>query len=491
MNWSISSIKPLKALLTRIDKARDKLRGNRPQHTLVYVAKNRLLRVDLDREGRFIGNPLIVDCDCATADALPTVLPRSLMGLPRPARKLWVLYEALPFYTLSLPSSQVTDVKPEQLRQALLFELEQMAGIGADNKQLAFSLFANEDGMNHYTVSLAPAKVFEQLQKSARKSACRLYGLAYAGAVPRRLHLDVPPGPWARLEYWANGVVGLHGTAEGVQGVLSFQEIPAKRLESELERWLKSLGLSVGIETLVTAPGINAPLLGDIPLSLENRDNLEEWLQAWATAISTGSLSGVPLFRPTVTPEQELNMTIGLASAALALCLVHFGWYHHQSTLMEGERDRLKKTEQKIKTFNEGIKKQQEKRDGIVKALDKIKGQHVSLPLVLDALRRRPAMLLRDLALHRTDDVVVERIVAEKDAVVVEGASLKPAAANDLSALLEPRMDALGWRMAPPEKKDMGLFAGGGPWSFKMRLTDNGLAGFVLPKQAEKTGGGR
>ena len=184
-------------------------------------------------------------------------------------------------------------------------------------------------------------------------------------------------------------------------------------------------------------------------------------------------------------------MTIGLATAALAVCLVHFGWYHHQSTLMEGERDILKKTEQKIKTINESMKKQQEKRDGIVKALDKIKGQHVSLPLVLDALRRRPAMLLRDLALHRTDDVVVERIVAEKDAVVVEGATLKPAAANDLSALLEPRMDALGWRMAPPEKKDMGLFTGGGPWSFKMRLTDNGLAGFVLPKQAEKTGGGR
>jgi hypothetical protein len=471
----------------RIEKALAKLSGNRPQHTLVYVGRKRLLRVDVSGQGLIIGNPQIVDCDCATADDLPTVLPRALMGLPRPARKLWVLYESLPFYTLTLPSSQVTDVKPEQLRQALLFELEQMAGIGTENKQLAYSLLGTEDGMNSYSVSLAPAKVFEQLHKAAKKSACRLYGLAYAGAVPRRLHLDMPPGPWARLEFWANGVVGLHGTDDaGVLGVRSFHDIPAKRLEGELERWVKSLGFSVGVETLVTAPGMDMPMLGDTPLSLENRDHLDEWLQAWASVIATGGLSGVPFFHPTVTPEHELNMTIGLTAAALAVCLVHYGWHSHLRNGLEVERDWLKKVDRQIKSLNEAIKKQQDKREGIVASLDKVKG-HVSLPLVLDALRRRPAVLLRELALHRSDNLVIERIAAEKDTVVVEGTALKPTAANDLSALLESQMNAMGWQISPPEKKDMGLFVGGGPWSFTMRLTDNGLGGFVLPNE----GGGK
>ncbi len=482
MNWPIASFKPILALRDRFAKVSAKLLGNRPQHTLVYAGRKRVLRVDVDRQGVFIGNPQIVDCDCASADALPTVLPRALMGLPRPARKLWVLYESLPFYTLSLPSSQVTDVKPEQLRQALLFELEQVAGVGTENKQLAYSLLGAEDGMNNYSVSLAPAKVFEQLHKVARKSGCRLYGLAYAGAVPRRLRLDVPPGPWARLEFWANGVVGLHGTEAGVAGVQSFQEVPAKRLEGELERWLKSLGFSQGIEILVTAPGMDAPMLGDIPLNLEIRDNLDEWLQAWASVVAVGGVVNVPLFRPTVTPEQELNMTVGLTAVAVAVCLGHYGWYSHQRNGLEVERDRLKKVDQQIKSLNNAIKKQRDKREGIVNSLDKIKG-HVSLPLVLDALRQRPAVLLRELALHRSDDLVVERLAAEKDAVVVEGTALKPAAANEFSALLEDQMKALGWRIAPPEKKDMGLFAGGGPWSFTIRLTDNGLAGFELPKE--------
>ena len=485
MNWSISSIKPLQALRSRYEKISAKLLGNRPQHTLVYVGRNWLLRVDVDREGLPLGNPLFVDCDCATADALPTVLPRALMSLPRPARKLWVFYESLPFYTLSLPSSQVMDVKPEQLRQALLFELEQLAGVGVDNKQLAFSLLGTEDGMNNYTVSLAPAKVFEQLHKVARKSGCRLYGLAYAGAVPRRLRSEGQSGPWARIEYWANGIVGLHGTNEGSLGVQSFQEIPAKRLESELERWLKSLGSSSGIETLVTGPGLNAPLLGDIPLNLENPDNLNEWLRAWGSVIATGSLSGVPFFRPTVTPEQELNITIGLTAVALLICLGHYGWHARQLSGLEVERDRLKKVDQRIKALNESTHKQQDKRDGIVKTLDKIKG-HVSLPLVLDALRRRPAVLLRELALNRSDDLVIERITAEKDTVIIEGTDLKPSAANDLSAQLETQMNAIGWRSAPPETKDTGLFTGGGPWSFKMRLTDNGLAGFTLPNEGGK-----
>ncbi len=479
--------KLLRKLRTRFKKTRDRLRGNSQEHTLVYASSKRLVRIDIDRHGLLLGNPLVVDCDCASAEALPTLLPRALMILPRPARKLWVLYEGLPYYTfLSLPTFQVADVKPEQLRQALLFELEQVAGIAVENKELAYSLMDEEDGMNNYAVSLAPAKVFELLQKAVRKAGCRLYGLAYAGAVPRRLNQGARPGLWARLEFWANGVVGLQGNESGVLRVQSFQEVSAKRLETELERWLKALGFNQGIETLVTVRGLNAPLLGDTPLSLDNRDDLDGWLHAWASVIATSDVSAVPFFRPTVSPEQELNMSIGLATAALLLCLAHYAWYSQQRHVAEVERDRLKKTEEQIKGLNEAIHKQQEKRDGIAKAMDKTKGQHASLPLVLDILRQRPTVLLRELALHRSDDLVLERIVTERDTVVVDGTALKPAVANDLSSLMEPRMNALGWQIAPPEKKDLGLFPGGGPWSFTLRLTDNGLAGFALPKEGQK-----
>ena len=485
MNWSISTAKPIQAVRESIAKALAKLQGNRPRHTLVYADQKRLVRVDVDRHGLFHGTPHFVDCDCATADALPMAVTRVLTGLPRPARKLWVLYAALPFYTLSLPSSQVTNVKPEQLRQALLFELEQAAGIGVENQHLAYSLLGTEDGMNHYAVSLAPVKVFEQLHKATKKFACRLYGLAYAGAVPRRVQLAAPPGPWARLEFWANGAVGLHGTEAGLLGVQSFHDVPAKRLDSELERWLKALGFGAGIETLATDPTLDIPALGDSPLSLDNPAQLHEWLQAWASLIATGSLSQVPLFQPTVTPEQELHMTIGLTAAALALCLAHYGWHAHQRNGLEAERDSLKRVDKQIKTLNESMKKQQEKRMELVKSLDKIKG-HVSLPQVLEALRQRPSVLLHELALHRSDDLVIEHIATDKDTVVVEGTTLKPTAVNELSARLETPMNAMGWQISPPEKKDLGLFVGGGPWAFTLRLTDYGLNGFVLPKGKEK-----
>jgi hypothetical protein len=477
----------------------------RPRLTVIYVNRKRLVRLDLDRKGVAVYRT--VESGCRGPDALASVLPRALSGAPRPARKLWVLYDGLAYYTLSLPSGQIAGLELGMLRQAIQFELEQVMGVSTLNKELAFALLNEEDGISHYVVALGPQNFFDKVHKAAKKAGCLLAGIAHAGAFPSRLTEIAPETagqpeevgdedadqdeidalalvvPWSRLELWPELAIGISGSGARVQTIESF-----RRQEADLARWLRAQGASGPDELLIAEGGEPPQSPGRAQFDLRGTEALEQWLARWARAIAGKQLDGVALFAPGITPEREMMLSAGLAAAVLAVALGHYGWYGFQNMRLTEEKKQLASVEQQLKTLRDTTAKSREKQAQLQKTVDALKKQHLPLEQVLALLRTRSTRLLDMLAHYSGDEVVIEDIHGEKDDIVLQGVALRPSEANRLYDALERNLKNESLSAAPPEKKELKLLDGGGPWEFVIRLTDGGLAGFTLQAEGDKKG---
>ena len=82
------------------------------------------------------------------------------------------------------------------------------------------------------------------------------------------------------------------------------------------------------------------------------------------------------------------------------------------------------------------------------------------------------------IARGRPENLLLEEINHEADAVKISGISLDSLSANVLAGYLEEKLTSLGWEIVAPTKKNMQIFEGGGPWEFTITILDKGVEGF-------------
>jgi hypothetical protein len=467
------------------------VRASRPAYTLFFVSAEETVRVDGDGDGKLVDGPMVVEKLCKGPEQLAESLNTCLdLFKQPPGRKVWVLYEGLQLYTPNLTTAQSTGLDAGILEQALLFELEGVTGLATTHKALGHHWLGEEDGMNQYWVCVAPEGLFDQLAVGFKKRGLKLLGLAHPGGLP--VSLGGVPTNWLRLEYWSETLLGLLVGSDGARQVQAFTDgMQTAKLRASVERWKTSLpagfaeeGLGSGALEVIDWSKANLFRLADPAV-------LQQWLSAWLEVLVKEESPPLPVIRPRHRPEQEYYIAGGIAAGVLAVCLAHFGWNAYQQGKAESEVAALTKVDANLKALKEGIKKKKEDRDKLkqeVTATSQLDAARV--PQIFDALRRRPGELLRVLAQHRTDGLMVEEISAGTDDIMVRGQVLQADEANRLRSALEGHLAGLAWQALSPSKSDLGYFANGGPWQFEIKLKDSGLQGFsktpaVPAKQGE------
>lgn len=459
-------------------------RGKRPQATLLHVCATQVVRVEADARGEPLGEPLRLDIACPSVADLPSATATALAQGAAVGQRLWLLYDGLPAHALALPAAQVAGLKEEALNQALLFEAEQETGFDMARQRAAHVLLGERDGRNRYWVTHVPAGLLLELRRTAAQFRCRFGGLLHPGGLPQALSPKAPETGWARLEAWPNVLLGIARMQASPPQVDIFQIGSRQhRLQSELDRWQHDLPVTQYAHPYleVLSSHTHPPILLDEAecLLLERESVLAAWLAAWTGVLAQAQAPLVPILRPGHDPRRELRLSLALGAAALSVCLLHFGWQNHRTQTFRAESSGRKAIETRLQTLQMSVRKSREKRDELRNKLSPAKGPQAPVAELLEALRRRPAVLLRELALNATDGLVLEEIRTRPEAVTVKGVCLNVGEANALAAVLESRLHEAGWHVAPPRKKDLALAAGGGPWEFEITLMDAGIRGFA------------
>jgi len=448
-----------------------RLRSQGPAHTLIYAGAGEVVRTDADAEGA-IGLPEVYDRACEGVEKLPeTVAFVAAESGKKFGRNVWVLCDGLSTFSLSLPAVQTAGVADDLLIQALLFELEAATGYPTAGRDLAFALVGSEDDMNQYWVSLAPQDTFKRIQAAVGKAGGRLSGLLHPGGLP--LPLSDGSGDWRRLEYWPETMLGIAGRGDKAESVQTFQP----RAQRDLDRWRKRLPPGARAEQL--GYGAVQEMADEIAhFRLDDEGDLPRWLGAWVRLLTAAETPAVPVFRPKAHPHREYFFMGGLAAAALAVCVSHFAWFTVQANRAQSQLDELKKADAEMKTLRDAVKKKQDEHDRLQKEMAALEGSQASLPAVVNALRERPAALLKALAEHRGDGLVIDEIATNQGEIAVRGIALRPGEASRLASSLHDRLQSMGWDVAPAVSNGLKVLPDGGPWGFEIKLRDNGLDGF-------------
>ena len=478
--------------LQRLDRLNLAFGNKRPAATLLCIVEGRVIRADADATGNLLGEPVRLPLECHSLSNLPEVVAEALRGDERTGRKLWVLCDALPNYLVSAPMAQVAGLGKEQLSSALLFELEQLTGQSSSNQQSAQIVVGQSEGMNHYWLSHASRALTAQLSRTAKAQGSAFSGLLHPGGVPLSLATEPSGQGWARLEIWPDILIGRHG---GGPGQLQTWILPAdtklRRIEGEIERWQASLGDQFQWEALGQGVALDFLPSKTVPINLEGDDAILRWLTGWGKTLAQAYVPDMPVLAPPEDPNREKWLMAAGGGAALLVCLIHAGMQYAHSKSSEEDRLFLKSSEGNLKSIETEIQKYQRQKDDYTKKHEPaLTGRAAPTPEVLAALRTRLSALLREIAMHSTDGMVVEEIHTKTDAVTVKGVCLNPTEANRLAAYLQNGLRGLGWRVQPPKKKDLAMDATGGPWEFEIVLTDSGLAGFASPMPATPAASG-
>lgn len=449
--------------------------NKRPAYTLLYVTEQKTVRIDLDKAGALIGEAYQLSVNCTSPAKLADCITAFSLNHSPLGSKLWLLYTGLPVTVLSIPTVQVEGIPAPALSQALLFELEGLTGQSCQDLQVAYQLLSNQDEMSSYWVSQIVPLHFEDLSLAIKKAGSQLQGLMNPAGLPLALQ-NPETDAWLRIESWPQQVVALSNSAESGLRLQAFA-VDNRQWPKQLEKWLTLENLAENTETLLYTAHEPLPET-TLSLALNDMRVTSEWLALWATVL----LKQDPPYTPVLRHQSKLNKDLVFMAAggvlALLICLGHLGWHLYQANHYGNEVSALQKVETNLASLRKALTEDQDKRDKLNTKIAKLKTDAVILPKLMQGLQHRTVRLLAAIAQGRPEKLLVETISTEKDTLKISGISLDSTSANELGHYLETHLGQLGWELGAPTKKNMGMFSGGGPWEFEIKLLDLGMAGF-------------
>jgi hypothetical protein len=449
----------------------------RPPYTLLYITEVKTFRIDTDRKGIIKGELKILEIACEKPGKLPAALEQIIAESEPLGHKVWILYARLDTYELSLPSVQVEGVENEVLEQALQFEYEALTGNSISKSQLAYQFLGTDDDMSHFWINLLASETLSDLMAVLKKNRSGLGGVGHPGGLPLLLS-GGNVANWLRVECWPTTVFALAKTPERGFSLHILHKEQNTHWQEEINHWMLETGSVDKSEAIMNNQ------IEYIPETDENyRLTLDSalifWLGQWAQHLIEDEGAGIPLLNKKTGINKELVYMVGSGAGALFLCVSHFTWMLYQTNQYEYEFKQLTRAEKDLKSFRDGMTKNQDELAALKKDIATLGGNVDVIPKALAALKKRPAELLKNLAESSPADIVIEDIKLSDRQLAVTGVSMISGLSNQLASAIDQPLAAIGWKVNSPTKKDMGLFAEGGPWSFEILIDDAGLKGFI------------
>ena len=422
-------------------------------------------------------------------------LEASLIGAPKIAKTVWVLWEGAGTQMLDVPTGVVEGLEREQLSDVLSFEAEALTMVSSADSAIDGIPQESDAGalpeFRRYWATQILASVRGKMQAAVTRAGARLAGVAHPGGLPRRKFdataIAESSTPWQRIEIWDQVSVSLQGKKGGTIETRLIRSSPGSDV------WTAELPKDSAFTLLGPLAESALPIGADgLPLQPEriefpSDDAPVEWLRAWAAELSAPKSLGrrVPVVEPMsrVSPYRALIVVGGIAaSVALAVCLGHGGILSIQAADLRAKADELegirlrltpKDTSQKeeaqviadTEKLQPRIRELEQRETALLAEKDraeKIIAEVASKQNRLGQLQavHRPAVaeLLSALAdserIGNTGEVIVKDVRQESGGELrLSGLCSRSALADKFATNLETRLSKAGWKVGAAQKR--------------------------------------
>ena len=262
-----------------------------------------------------------------------------------------------------------------------------------------------------------------------------------ASQLERALAFEVEPFSGIPM---GEGIIGFHDEGGGVFSVV---EMPRMERDAIVAAVTAAGGKLAGIVHAADVPATD--------------DAAQTWLENWISRLDAG---GLPVITPAAaapSPSRFLYAGVALTAAALAVVFLLLGWYAQQRKTLATQSAEFAAAASELAAVT-----------GSTQALAKEQAtleqgnanrEHV--------VTRRGAILalLKAVATHRSDEVVVREIKAEgASGLLMSGLALEAGAVDELGLVLTQSLRGVGWSVQPRHKTGTNRLPNGGPWEFSL-----------------------
>lgn len=438
--------------------------------TLVVVTRDRLLRADFASRAAEEPTSCVVRPRPETDDA--GALVATALGLhPAKPRRTYVLTVDAWTHTLELPTSNVAQVPPDELRRMLAFEAEPLSGLSAFDAATASATWGDRDGSRTFWVTQVSASARDAMDEAVRSAGGRLAGVLHPGGVPAALAVDAPTDSAARVEFWPGAVV----RTAWLQGALVTARVddagmPSDR-RSTAEQWRSSIGVAA-VETL-TADYASADT-DPRHVDLSDEATLARWLAAWNRSLRS-TKPVVPTVAAPARPMSPQTRNAAALAITLLVCGACYGHHRYVADEIDAATRELERVQapgvelasltKKTVDAEATLKKQQD-------ATQKLRDAADSADAVLKMHRTRLAELLRRLAAHHDGRWYVSKIDGSSGLLSIHGSTTHPRNVTALTATLSREFHDLGWALGPADQALALVHDENGLWNFELRFRD-------------------
>lgn len=373
---------------------------------------------------------------------------------------VWVLCDDFWAQSLALPAAQTDRLAPQELADALAFEVEPFSNQPPGETAVGLHAGKPVDGTTLYWVVECPRTDLADLQEIVSRAGGRLSGATHPGGLPVPLGEAQGGQPWRRVEKWQGGWIAV--TGDGRDGVM-VQSLATSQVDDTLTGWT---GASEG---LVPEAGAwkSLAFAGSIrrTLALDDEGALRRWLGAWARCLDGRTEKPALLTAPSLPPSFDRYVKVGLAAAGamVVACLVHAGAVHllhgHLAAKVDVVRQsvgQIERAERENAAVRQGIAELQRKQRECRESSELLARQRRAFPL-----------LLRSLAAEHSPDVVVRELRPEgAGRIRIAGLGMTSGGVDDWAGRLSAALESGGWVVELAGKTAQGVFDDAGPWHF-------------------------
>lgn len=403
-----------------------------------------------------------------TADALRLVVDAKKKNI---GRRAFVFETSVWSQIVSVPMRSIEDVQPDELQNALKFEVETLSGIDAINASLGITRLNSDDPtVATFWVNVVASDQFDVITELLKSRGAKWIGVAH----PLGFSVDsfLTPKNKKTVELW-----------ESVAA--SFDQRRPLNVVGRTGRWTEQLNFASPEDAVENALIIaqHGSYLSDWKSSEQYVDLSEEApLKSWLQAAARRAIAGIGDFPLVKTSDQVASTSVlsstfyRVAAAALVglFCLWHWNWLDSSEQKVELETKKLLQPETDKRNFDSQLAQVLEQRSKLEQDANETQLKIKKLEFLFEFQTERLGELLALLKKHRTPDLVINRIDPHENGIVVAGLSLNGTSAPELAKRLRVDARPLGWQIHPPTQNGEKKMVSGGPWQFSILLEDVG-----------------
>lgn len=443
--------------------------SKRSECTIFLITESEVVRADF--AGR--RNLRLLDFQKHSRDVSLTAsesLQLVLGGKHKAGRNCLVFETSVWSQVVSVPQRSIEDIQPEELQNALKFEVETLSGVDAENSALGIFRLQDENlAQASFWINVANSDLFESVSQTLKSNGAKWVSLAH----PAGFASD-GSRTGKKIELWENVAILMNGKApQAISGLTP--------------HWLEQLGLADEKEKLdrVSVLVQNSELVGEetkisTSRSLENEETLKTWLQAAATRGLSESVNSFPLvktFDHVVTTSALSTTFYRLVAVGLIglFCFAHWSWLDKNQNKVDEEIVKLERPALDKRGFDQELAQTLELRSNLEQDSNAGKAKMKKIEYLLEFQKGRLGKLLEQLKNLRTDDLVINEIQFHEKGIVVSGLTLKSKSAHELAAkLTDVAKSTMGWDVNPASQVGKNQLKDGGPYEFSILLEDVG-----------------